>query len=113
MPVGKQRRCSLPQPRESKSRSHAERDDYGVAPAPESRSPIWQRLKEMPLAYKAWHLVPLFMPLGLVLVLIGADSPHGWMVPTGIAFIAISALDIAIVFPLVMVRNGRRRGRKP
>jgi hypothetical protein len=65
----------------------------------------------MPLRYKAWHLVPLFMPLGLVMVLIGADGSPSWMVPAGIALLAISVIDIAVVFPPVMVRTNRRRRR--
>ena len=66
----------------------------------------------MPLRYKAWHLVPLSMPLGLVLILIGANGPHGWMVPAGIGLLVISVIDIAIVFPLVMVRANRQRDRE-
>ena len=65
----------------------------------------------MPLRYKIWHLIPLSMPLGLALILIGADNPHQWLVPTGIGLLAISAIDIAIVFPLVMVRANRRQNQ--
>lgn len=66
----------------------------------------------MPLRYKVWHLVPMSMPLGLALILIGADGPHEWMVPAGIGLLAISVIDIAIVFPLVMARANRRRAQK-
>lgn len=63
----------------------------------------------MPLRYKAWHLVPLSIPLGLVLILIGTHGSHGWMVPAGIVLLSISVIDMAIVFPLVIVRANRRR----
>lgn len=52
------------------------------------------------------------MPLGLVLILIGADSPHEWMVPAGIGLLAISVIDIAFVFPLMMMRASRQRDRE-
>lgn len=70
------------------------------------------RLREMPLRYKAWHSVPFLMPIGFLLIFLGARGTHKWMIPAGFALLAIVVIDMAVVFPLVMVRAKARRSQK-
>jgi hypothetical protein len=72
----------------------------------------WLRLREMPLRYKAWHSVPLLMPIGLLLIFLGARGSDKWMIPVGLALLAVVVIDMAVVFPLVMVRAKARRSEE-
>lgn len=69
----------------------------------------WRRLREMPVGYKVWHAVPLLMPVGFLLVFLGASGSPSWLRPVGFGFLAIVIVDLVVVFPLVMVRANRRR----
>jgi hypothetical protein len=52
------------------------------------------------------------MPVGFLLVFLGARGSQGWMIPVGLALLAVVVVDTAVVFPLVMVRAMARRSEK-
>jgi hypothetical protein len=59
-----------------------------------------RRLRELPLRYKLWHSVPLLLPVGLLLVLLGSGGTRA----AGFLALAIAVIDMAVVFPLVSAR---------
>jgi hypothetical protein len=75
----------------------------------ETDTELRRRLRDMPTGFKAWHLVPFVMPLGLVLIFLGATGSHSWLIPVGFGLLGIFLIDLVVVFPLVMVRANRRR----
>jgi hypothetical protein len=83
-----------------------------LKPGSEKYPQTWLRLRELPIGHKLWHLVPLLMPLGFLLIFLGASGPHDWMVPAGIGLLAIAVVDIAVIFPLVMARADWKRRRE-
>lgn len=69
---------------------------------------IGRQLRELPFRYKLWHSVPLLMPVGLLLVLLGSGGTRA----AGFLVLAIVVIDLAVVFPLVSARARARRARK-
>jgi hypothetical protein len=70
------------------------------------------QLREMPLRYWAWHSVPFLMPIGFLLIFLGARGAQDWLIPVGFALLGIVLIDTAVVFPLVMVRAMARRSQR-
>jgi Flp pilus assembly protein TadB len=67
---------------------------------------MWRRINELPLGYRLYALFwTLFVPAGVILVLVGAVVP-------GLVLLVLFVVDQAVFTPLIVARSQKQARAK-